>query len=598
MYSILSISLLTGFFVGTAHFAYELYTQEYIQNTTWRLAGICLQECLTYDTCFYFCAGIIIFAFVKLCSFLFRRTFLPLQCFLAFFPLTAYCWWLKTYYTIFTFSIPHIFRVFFFEELTVDEFLFLLSSLIPVFIIILCCLCAIPVSLWIVSKTNFFSSPFNQKKWLTGIMAFLICINTSGMIISKLTFRQCPNVVLIVIDTLRADHLPLYGYTHNTAPFLTELSAESTVCDNSYSTSSWTSPSTASIFTSLYPFQHGLTKGIFATLPFLKKYPYITINTIPKKLTTLPELFRNNGYSTFGISDNLHICKTEGFHHGFDRLYTTYHYQGAQSVNKTVLRWASTIKKRSPYFLYIHYMDPHKPYNERQPWFKKQHTTFNNLIAAYDSEISYVDEHIKQLFSHFDWKNNTIVMITSDHGESFKEHGNRVGHGSSLFNEEIRVPLIIYAPAIAKTGRITENVSGIDVLPTLAAMSGITDVSFREGLNILSPAQAPLAQRYIYGHLFNRQEMKDIDEEQFSLYTIIHKHWKYILSYYYTKLFNLRNDPAEKSNLFTLHTTPAKQLAAQLEQFKATCKRYGHSQTTIHINKLQIKELKSLGYVQ
>jgi len=139
----------------------------------------------------------------------------------------------------------------------------------------------------------------------------VIAVNIGRILDVKIMSPKAPNVVVIVIDTIRADHLPMYGYKHNTSPFLSQLSTKSILCENAYSTSSWTSPSTASIFTSYYPFQHGVVKGIFATLKTLTTKPHIRISRIPNEIQTLAEIFRNYGYKTYGISDNLHICKAE-----------------------------------------------------------------------------------------------------------------------------------------------------------------------------------------------------------------------------------------------------------------------------------------------
>ena len=145
-----------------------------------------------------------------------------------------------------------------------------------------------------------------------------------------------PNIVLVVIDTLRADHLPFYGYPKETAPFLSELAAQGVVFEKAYAASSWTSPATASIFTSLYPFQHGVTMGLLLQKQLINKDQSIKVNRIPKELTTLPEAFRINGYRTFGVSDNFNISEGQGFGQGFDRLLGFSH-RGGQFINEQIL---------------------------------------------------------------------------------------------------------------------------------------------------------------------------------------------------------------------------------------------------------------------
>ena len=170
-----------------------------------------------------------------------------------------------------------------------------------------------------------------------------------------------PNIVLVVIDTLRADHLPFYGYPKETTPFLSELAAQGVVFENAYAASSWTSPATASIFTSLYPFQHGVTMGLLAQMQLIKKDPRIKVNRIPKELTTLPEALRINGYRTFGVSDNFNISENQGFGQGFDR-FLSFSHRGGQFINEQILQLKKEILAGGKYFLYVHYNDPHRPY--------------------------------------------------------------------------------------------------------------------------------------------------------------------------------------------------------------------------------------------
>ena len=157
------------------------------------------------------------------------------------------------------------------------------------------------------------------------------------------------NIVVIVIDTLRSDKLDAYGYEKVTAPFLTEISKKSILFENSFATSSWTAPSTASIFTSLYPFQHSVLMGLLAQVNAKKIYPDLKLNRIPEEIETMPEVFKNAGYSTFAISDNSNISKKQGFDQGFDKMITK-SYKGAGKVNKRLMSWKDEIMKSEKYF--------------------------------------------------------------------------------------------------------------------------------------------------------------------------------------------------------------------------------------------------------
>jgi len=173
------------------------------------------------------------------------------------------------------------------------------------------------------------------------------CINLSIKIILcffviSIFFNSCSknqnkdfNIVLIVIDTLRSDHLSFYGYEKQTAPFLNQLSKNSVIFTNTYSSSSWTAPATASIFTSLYPFQHGVILGIRGFKMDRKFNPDIKVIKIPDELATIPEILKGLGYKTYGVSDNWNIDHRMGFTRGFDK-FSNFGYKSATVVNQQI----------------------------------------------------------------------------------------------------------------------------------------------------------------------------------------------------------------------------------------------------------------------
>ena len=195
-----------------------------------------------------------------------------------------------------------------------------------------------------------------------------------------------PNVAVIVVDTLRADHLPFHGYERDTAPFLDRLASRSVVFDTAWSTSSWTAPATASLFTGRYPSQHGVLTGlslfrrnqaVVETLgaandprdddPTWREMVERTtsLNAIPERLETLPELFAGRGYRTYAVADNVNVCEEEGFAAGFGR-FDSGDYRGATEVVDRALRWKDEMRSgEAPFFLYVHLMDPHQPYHDR-----------------------------------------------------------------------------------------------------------------------------------------------------------------------------------------------------------------------------------------
>ncbi len=311
-----------------------------------------------------------------------------------------------------------------------------------------------------------------------------------------------PNVVVILIDTLRADRLPFYGYAKDTMPFLNSLAPKSTVFTTAYAGSSWTAPATASIFTGLYPFQHGVVMGLAAQLKIIQKDPTIRINRIPENLQTMPESFKANGYRTFGISDNANICQGQGFAQGFDKLLNLSH-QGAPSMNRKLLELEKEIKASSPYFLYIHYNDAHRPYKLPLSETERSGERIEDFKRTYDKELALVDDCIRQLYRRFGWERNTLIVVTADHGEEMMEKG-FYGHGTTLFNTVIHVPLLFFYPGgkIVVPGKVPSAVSTLDILPTLNSLLGFADDrgSFRKGPEPL--AEEPRSGRRAPAHLF------------------------------------------------------------------------------------------------
>ena len=402
------------------------------------------------------------------------------------------------------------------------------------------------------------------------------------------------NIVVIVIDTLRSDKLDAYGYEKITAPFLTELSKKSILFENTFSASSWTSPGTASIFTSLYPFQHKVLMGILAHINAKKKYPDIKIDRIPDEIETMPEIFKKAGYATFAISDNFNIGDKQGFDQGFDKMIT-YSYKGAEQVNKDLFSWKEEIEKNDKYFIYLHYMDPHGPYHAREPWYKDPGNRKLEPLEAYDSEINYVDSFIKKAYEEFGWDKNTVIVVTADHGEGLWDHG-RQGHGFSLYREEIQVPLIIHFPGGAEGKRIKPNVSTIDILPTLRDIIGLQKSNSDEGwslLPLIKGEEEKYKNRYLFSYLWKK--VTDLVEFKATIYKNFHFQNKISLK---KELFNLMLDQKEKKNIFFKAFKIAREMELQFEKFFSNCKKYEKKSVNYKLNKERLEKLKTLGYVQ
>ncbi|MCU0289333.1 MAG: sulfatase [Acidobacteria bacterium] len=426
----------------------------------------------------------------------------------------------------------------------------------------------------------------------------------TGLAIASFFFYQnCkstvePNVVLIVLDTLRADHLPFYGYEKNTAPFLSEIASRGVVFENTFSASSWTGPATASIFTSLYPFQHGVTSGFFAG-----KFFKIEINRIPNHVQTLPELLKKNGYKTYCAANNPNICEEEGFAQGFDN-FALFKDAHEKKMTLQLEKWASEIKTQKKYFLYIHYNDCHIPYTAREPWYEKKEKKRDDVLARYDSEINYVDEKIKKMYNLLKWDKNTLLIITADHGEEFWDH-KKTGHGRTLYSEVIRVPLIIYFPGEKNANKkIKINASNMDILPTIRDYLGLKNTEVEEGMSLLplirNENNPQFHERWIFSHLLKHH--KDNNGKIAYHKATIYQDWKYIYidmfqEKYIRELFNMKEDPMDQYNVYEKNTKLANQLFAKYIEFEKKCRKFSQETQKINLDQKKMDELKTLGYV-
>jgi arylsulfatase A-like enzyme len=314
-----------------------------------------------------------------------------------------------------------------------------------------------------------------------------------------------PDLVLVVVDTLRADHLGCYGYPRPTSPRIDALAGRGTVFDAAWAAAPWTLPSIMSIMTSLYPSVHrvendGLRLG--------------------EGTATLASLLRDGGYATGGFVAHVYASAAFGFDRGFDRFEDfglsrpDYRLEAgmeptADTVTGKALDWLQE-QRGKPVFLFVHYFDPHWPYAPPErfrtlfptPQRDERDAAYDAisryldplvpipddyrrfLIDRYDGEIRFVDEQIGRLLDGLGKAgraDRTWIVVTGDHGEEFKDHGS-MGHGRRLYEEVVRVPLVVVGPGAAGSRpgdaapsiRIQVPVSGIDLAPTLLDLAGRT----------------------------------------------------------------------------------------------------------------------------
>lgn len=360
--------------------------------------------------------------------------------------------------------------------------------------------------------------------------------------------KHRPNVVVILVDTLRADHLPTYGYPRATAPFLSALASQGVVFDNAWSTSSWTAPATASLFTSLYPQEHGVVLGLDHEAGARVDGRRL-VNRIPAAVETLAEMFEGAGYLTLGVSDNAHVSRETGFDQGFDEFESATGAT-AERLHKWVRDHRARMAAQQPYFLYVHYVEPHEPYLPREPWYSefardgRAHPTHAKFVDAYDSEIRSLDDGLARLYRACGWAQDTVVIVTSDHGEEFGDHGGG-GHAHTLYSEVLRVPLVVHGLPGAVPRRVDEPVSLVDVLPTLRDLVGLPADPRAEGVSLLDLARGGGQgfDRPLFAHLVQFETGRIWE-------ATLQGEWKRVLlKPGAPQLFNLADDPREERDL-------------------------------------------------
>lgn len=416
-----------------------------------------------------------------------------------------------------------------------------------------------------------------------------------------------PNVVVIVIDTLRPDHLQSYGYPTDTAPFLAELAAGGAQFSRAWSSSSWTAPATASLFTSLYPQQHGVLEGFFVHRVRAMREgatqaeaETITLARLPSQAASMPEIFRDAGWSTWGISANVNVTERIGFDRGFEHFRTlteAEHGKGgaADLIAQELQQWGRSMHDAAPYFLYLHFNDVHGPWHGRPPLFEEGQSELATERAAYDSEIHFVDRALRACFDGLNWNSNTLICVVSDHGEEFEEHGGR-GHGLSLYRELLQVAWLAWAPGRVRAGlEIDDNVSLIDVLPTVAELAGVTVTAEIEGRSLApllaldAPDREPLA-RTLFAHRKARQAADDV-------WSVIAGEWKLIEHSGTLELYDLR-DRAERDDLAAQQPEVVERLARELDTFRARAKPLAGETVDVELDARTLESLRQLGYTR
>jgi choline-sulfatase len=432
------------------------------------------------------------------------------------------------------------------------------------------------------------------RRWSRAAAVIGLALIVGAIVLLRRHRRPRPNIVLVVLDTVRADHLPPYGYTRDTAPFISRLASRGVVFDRAFAASSWTSPSVASLFTSVHPFQHGVIWGMRK----MREAGY-RFNHLPAALETIPEALKKAGYSTFAVSDNINVSPVTRFDAGFDRFESSSD-ASSEAVNKRIKKWKPDLERAKPYFLYIQYMDAHAPYAPRAPYFDRfmaegrEAIERPDFVAAYDSEVRVMDDRLKGLFDALAWDRDTVLIVTADHGEEFWDRG-KGGHAHSLHEELLHVPLIVYGgEGRFPPGRVESPVGLVDVLPTLREFAGLPADPRNEGVSLmpaLSGASRRWQDRTLYSHLVTFTDGQ-VHEG------IIDGRWKLISTGGASMLYDIVQDPHEQRDVSAQHPDVVRRLQDAYRAYAKNSRTYGEQPATEHLSPEAVEQLRALGYIK
>jgi arylsulfatase A-like enzyme len=469
--------------------------------------------------------------------------------------------------------------------------------------------------------------------------------------------KDKPNVVLVTMDTTRADHLSCYGYGKLTSPVLDKLVKEAVLFENAYATSPWTLPSHASIFTGKYPTSHGAHRSARFDRSLSGGYWQI----LSDRHVTMAEVLREQGYRTGAVVAGIFCSRMYGVSQGFDYYYDVWPqmshevrhflvYQFARMVKNRIIALDSTIEARGwaappadkvndivfrwlarnhhePFFLFINYFDVHSPYTPPEPYdtlfgsnelktvywgmpdklYEPVYGMVRTLsqdekeyfFSQYDGEIRYLDAQMGRLFNTLEKLgvyDDTIIIVTSDHGEGFGEHYLLYHLVSAVYDELTRIPFIVKYPKRAnRKGFVAGRVSLVDIMPMVLSELGFPmpegvqgKVGPRASGYVVAEAERGLPSPKEYGGRFNK--------EVTALYS---GELKYIHSSDGAdELYNLNLDPHELQNLMKDDPGVGREMRSQLEGVVESLREQGIEGEALEVDEGMEERLRALGYVK
>ncbi len=462
-----------------------------------------------------------------------------------------------------------------------------------------------------------------------------------------------PNIILISIDTLRADHVSCYGHYRKTTPNLDQIAAHGIRFKNAFSTAVWTPPAHASMLTGLYPSQHGV----------------IDQNKLSPEIPTLAELLNQHGYQTSGFVNNSQVGELVGLNRGHEDFYEVWRGlsrkeilklgmnkarellgqadHGAAETNRLIMQWFSQKRNsRKPFYLFAHYIDAHNPLKPPQPFLfkylreelrneidmekfwmvadnplvcytddlKLDHLELEALSCLYDESINYVDHKIGELYRWLQAQgllDNTLLIVTADHGEHLGEHG-YYSHVASVYEPVVHIPLIVRYPEVLPEKIENDAIIQLTDIVPIALSAAQIDYHTehldagkdlfealclkRKNLYAISEWEGRMPY-FVQRRLAEKNGGADLRWFRQPLTMIRDERYKLIVGNDSSRLYDLANDPDEKHDVAQKKPEVAERLAGELHEWR---NRNSEKQAEAEMYELDLatkRNLEGLGYL-
>ena len=392
------------------------------------------------------------------------------------------------------------------------------------------------------------------------IFAIAAAIVTTVCFITKdgpSKIHKAEHIFLISIDTIRADHLSSYGYQHQTTPNIDAFAQNAVLFENCFSNIPLTLPAHTSMLTGLIPPTHGVQDNLSMDCS--------------KSDVTLPEILRDNGFSTYGIISAEVLDSRYGLDQGFDTYDDI--FENKDSLGKIVpqrtadetishaIKWLQE-NDQSRKFMFIHLYDPHSDYTPPSPYDKQ-------FKHPYDGEIAFVDKCVGNFIDKLkslDLYDNSLIIVTGDHAELLSEH-KEPEHGYFIYHNVLKVPLIVKPAKYSTPARIADNTSLIDITPTILAQCKLEIPAYVQGIDLtdfITQKDHHTPDRYHFNECLTATKYRAN-----SLLGVINDKWHYIQTTR-PELYNIADDPEELNNLITQQPHRARIMQDQLSQILET----------------------------